>query len=552
MKKCISSCLLIKIKSKYIIEKIFDYIINRDFKYKLFLYSKYIKYKLDITVYDYQKIYLDGLRIDFEKYLNFINNKYPDDFNPSYLTIQLKKNLSNYNLDINDVLLYVINYFSKYANNFYENDIDKKFNYKYNGKSIIIFSPFFDCLSKNDIFEKIFNIHISTKEIKKFALKNEYTTIFKNMNKNRSKYSTISFVFNDSKDIDFLGDFKINFKQIKSLNLRKEKNSNFDNYTYFLNKFFSFKDISKNLVYLNIEPFKSDLLEEECDLLMNINKFKSLETLILNNFKFKFVNNFILDLDNLKTLEIRFCENLILGKKMCQRIKTLYLISSYIISEDNNSLKFPELEDLTSSLNFTFKNNIDFISLEKLKRLNSSLDIFMHLKTFSLEYAKLLSINPKKKKSIEEEKRFLNRIFYYKNLKAIEFGIDFVNDYEMEIMNGKNNSIETMKLYYYIAQQDCILFDLLKKFPNLSDITLYSINRSKTTTIEIKENEQCKVDKISLTVNGNNNIKFYTKPFHYFIKFELNIRNKITNLKEFFPIFETVARLYSIVLLNFN
>ena len=104
-------------------------------------------------------------------------------------------------------------------------------------------------------------------------------------------------------------------------------------------------------------------------------------------------------------------------------------------------------------------------------------------------------------------------------------------------MNGKNNSIETMKLYYYIEKKNCILFDLLKKFPNLSDITLYSINGSKTTTIEIKENEQCKVDKISLTVNGNNNIKFYTKPFHYFIKFELNINNKITNLKEFFPIF---------------
>ena len=45
------------------------------------------------------------------------------------------------------------------------------------------------------------------------------------MNKSNIKYSSINFIFKDAKDINYLNELKINFNNVKSLTIKKEKNS---------------------------------------------------------------------------------------------------------------------------------------------------------------------------------------------------------------------------------------------------------------------------------------------------------------------------------------
>jgi hypothetical protein len=61
--------LIINLKSKHILDYIFDYIKDKNFQFKLFLYSKKLQIKFDINIIKLKEKYLKKLKFDLDKYL---------------------------------------------------------------------------------------------------------------------------------------------------------------------------------------------------------------------------------------------------------------------------------------------------------------------------------------------------------------------------------------------------------------------------------------------------------------------------------------------------
>ena len=195
-----------KISSKYIIQIILSYIKDKNWIYNLFIYSKYYQKELNFQKIDYKELYYEK-RIHYEDYLSIF---FYDD--KSELENQFKRNISQYEVDEEEIKKISINYFKKYL----KNNNRESFIFEFD-KEIDIFSPFFDILSEIDFFGEIFSILINTKYISKFNLKNFYISKFNKLNKSNSKYSSIIFNFGYNKDISFLKDLKINFNYVKKL-----------------------------------------------------------------------------------------------------------------------------------------------------------------------------------------------------------------------------------------------------------------------------------------------------------------------------------------------
>ena len=66
--------LINNIKSNYILNYIFDYIKDKNFQFKLFLYSKKCQKKFDINLIILKEKYLQKIEFDLDTYL-FINRK---------------------------------------------------------------------------------------------------------------------------------------------------------------------------------------------------------------------------------------------------------------------------------------------------------------------------------------------------------------------------------------------------------------------------------------------------------------------------------------------
>ena len=58
-----------KIKSKYILKYLFNYIGNTSFELKIFIHSKYFQNKLNLTQSYYYKKFLDSLGFNLNKYI---------------------------------------------------------------------------------------------------------------------------------------------------------------------------------------------------------------------------------------------------------------------------------------------------------------------------------------------------------------------------------------------------------------------------------------------------------------------------------------------------
>ena len=98
-------------------------------------------------------------------------------------------------------------------------------------------------------------ITISTNLIEKFNLKSDYISTFEKLNGSNTKYSAIKFLYKDDNDLNYLKEFNINFKEIKCLLIKQERNSFIKNYDYFFQNLFSFYNINNNLVYLEIDIY---------------------------------------------------------------------------------------------------------------------------------------------------------------------------------------------------------------------------------------------------------------------------------------------------------
>ena len=191
--------MLQKLRSQYILKKIFDYIKDDLFEYKLFKLSKLFQKRLNLSLDDYKLSFLKKINLNLNSYFHKENNL----TDKTFLKKKLNDDLTSYNIDIKILEIYITNYYKDKYENQNENII------------LDINSPFFDFLLKKEFSEKICTIPICVYHIKKCNLKTEYISKFDELNKSNVKYSSISFKFIRNNDIDYLKEMNINYKQIK-------------------------------------------------------------------------------------------------------------------------------------------------------------------------------------------------------------------------------------------------------------------------------------------------------------------------------------------------
>ena len=532
-----SQRVLTKITSKYIIRTIFDYIKDKNFSYKLFLYSKSFQQKINIELYDYQILYLIKNDINLEEYLTYNDyNETNDYFDKNIIKRNLNFDLSYNNIDININKEIIIKYFNLYLNSFNKkaNDDNEKY-YKYPELFIDIFSPFFNILSRDKTFEN-FSINILLNDIEKTNLALDYISTFENLNKSKSKYISIKLQFINDYEFDIFKHFKIKSEQIKRLTILNKT-------TYKCNCFNNYFPILTNLVYLNIT--NKQYLKIDINSLLYINKLKSLEQLVLNQISLN-DNRFILELYNLKLLSIYSCQNIIINKKTALNIKKLYLINCII---DNNILNdivvFPSLEECEID---SF-DQIDLSESKKLNILKISKSGFLKIRNLYVE--KLIFKEPHRFTD-DDEKKILEKLCTLKSLKIIiNLILLNITNYDIIKIKSKNLTVTHLNIVMNNNNNKCIIYSLQNIFPNISNLEIESnyskdekiyfkdIEKSRGINLNIIENQNYKIQNISIKSGLNQSIELFCSPYKNLIKVDLELLDKINKIEDSFPFFNS-------------
>ena len=548
-----NNSILEKISCKYISERIFEYIKDENYKYKFFLHSKKLQKKFELELIDFKERYIIKSKFNTENYLCCytlfnVDSKY---FDKNRITKKLQETLNKLNIDINIIHEYLLNDLKKIVKKLSDKEKENKLvKYYYFNKQISIFSPFFEFLVQSEYID-ILTIPISVKLIEKYNLKNDYIEAFEYMNRlNLKKYPAIIFDYKSANDINYLKDFKIKFNKIRRLTLTHEYNVYIDNYDSLYKTLFSFNNLEKNLINLNL--YVGFLKKDNIDPISfkNINSFYSLDVLELKGFKFK--TTFVLKLKNLKKLVLKNCENLKFEENSCLNLKILYLLDC-IILYPKTLLKFPELEECV--LQNAMINNkqkyigiIDFSSMEKIKHLTAETGDFINIKNTNLEGVTLYSYNV----SGEDEKTMLEKILSIKTLKDVNIEIKEIGENEILTIRGENTSVVNLNIKWTNNVHDCILNNLQDKFPFASNISLFTPYKRKDTFLEIQENPKCKINKFSLKIGGNRNIIFNCQSFQNLISVDFCVSCDIINCINSFPLFNDECKVIFKSLTNFK
>ena len=332
-----------QLKSKYVVNHLFEYIPDTNFPLKIFYYSKTLKNKLDINLsYCYNK-YLSSLSFDLNKYL--INDG--DGPEKDILAKEYDNFVSSNGLKK-----------EKFANILYEviadeNEKEKKKKEKEKennetseenkDKYINVDSPLFEIVSKVKDFDNTYTIYISQKYIDNFNLKDDYLKIFQNLNNSNKSYSSIYYVFTHMSKLDYLNELNFNCNNIKKLTLHFK----YDGFIECENKNNSINvlELFPNLEYLKLKG-ESELIS------------------ILENVTFKELK--VLDLSSNNITNVDFLE-----KVKFEKLETLNLrwneISDLGILEKIN---YKYLKELEASDNMISEiNSLRNVQLDKLKKL---------------------------------------------------------------------------------------------------------------------------------------------------------------------------------------
>jgi len=202
--------------SKYILNIIFNYIKDENFKDKLFLFSKKLQKKYDIKLIGLKENYLKNIKFNLDKYLYIEPNSFEKDF----LTKQYNKFLieKKINKEKFENIIYDI-FENKEVKDIDEEDVDK---IREKEKFINIESPLFKILSKTKNFGKIFSIRFSQDIIDEYKLKDEYIKLFDKLNNLNVKYSSIFYDLKDINKIYYLKEINISFNKIKKLTIEND------------------------------------------------------------------------------------------------------------------------------------------------------------------------------------------------------------------------------------------------------------------------------------------------------------------------------------------
>ena len=533
--------MLKEIKSKFIINTIIDYI-KEDKKLQIFSFSKYYQEILGIKLLDYQQQYFNRKRIKLDDLKVFFSpiQKANNDFKRNILKDNLKLYLNKYNIKYDLLKSYLIEY-NKY--------IIKNLNQESAPKNIIdIYSPFFDDLLKNKCLE-FFIIPIDFELIEKFQLYNDYKDVFDKLNKYKSNFC-IKINFKNENVIPLIKDFKINFELLKGLdmiNVGNEKNINYDS---LFKNLFDFNNFGKNIInlYLKIHDVWSKITDSKN--FEKINSFQNLKTLELNGFNFQ--KNFILNLNDIIFLNLKNCSNIIFAKN--NKLKTLFISNCNILKNKSLS-KFEHLEKI-ELLNYKnvqkYSEIFDFTSFINLKFLNCQACDFIHLPEISsLENAYLISTTSN---NLETEKLMFEKICKLQKLKEISFDIYTANIEDISNINYNNPSLEKMYIGIKKELQNVNFSGLINKFKNLSELKVdfQAGEEYFTVNLKIKENSNCKINKLYISGCGATNIELYCGPYSNLVELKLYENGNITNLKDTFPLFKENCPIIFHKLTNFH
>ena len=526
--------ILLLIKSKYVCDLIFDYVEEKDtyqnyyLKLKLLYRSKTLQKKFNLNINNYQLKYYFKLDMPPHKYF------YDPlcDGNKIEFQKKFEQDLKINNIDKNDYMLFLNNYFK-----YFHKNIKASSNSYF---PIKITSPLISYISKTEyLVNFLVEVNISSE------VKSDFISLFNNINSMNLNYPEIKFNFNSLDDINGIKVYKINFNKIKRLivdiNSFSESSSIFNNLV-------SFISTNKNLENLELRIFiKSKIDSNIFDI---INNFNSLKYLSLSGFEFE--NNFIFKLYDLENLELSNCDNIIFDENKIYNIKS-FKVTSCKISKPKIPLKFPKLEKLEK---FEIDNNIkmneffDFSNLKNLKHIECQPSIFLELPVNSLEYL----VFTKSDSSEETNEKIFKKLLYIKTLKTLYLQpID--NEELISKIKEKYLSINTLSFYNYSNKLEDF-FNIQNKFPNLTHL-IFTSNAvlSNNDNIEILENSNFKVKKISISFASN--IRLYCHSYENIIELYLNV-NEANNIRTIFPfrndkiIFKSLKTFYFIWLKPFD
>lgn len=521
------------INSKFILENIFDFINDKNFQHKLFSYSKYFQKICDIKLFDYKERYYNKLGVKFDSYFCL-----QDKANKNLLHDKLKLYLKEKNICFDSLKLYLTEYYKNYSSNYKGDDKSKI--------SIDIYSPFFSALSETECFE-LFIILIELDKIEKYNLNKDYKKAFENLQKPFS----IKINFRNEKDVSLLKDFKINFgliQELNMLNIGNEKNINYEN---LFKNFFSSTNFGTNLIKLSLKIHELWNKITDSKIFEKINSLKNLESLELNGFYFQ--NNFELNSNDLKSLTLKNCKNIILSK--IPYLKSL-IISNCNIFKNNSLIKLKNLEKC-ELLNYkndqNFNSIIDFSSLSNLKSLKCEPWDFIHLPDASI--LEKVNLNTLSETPFDIEKKLIEKIIKLKELKEVNFCIYTTSVTNLSDTKNKNISVQNMTLNLKGEFDAIKLSGFIDRFENLSelnlDLNIGSGDEFLEMDLKVKENKKSKINNLSISGFGIQNVELVCGPYSDLIKFKLENNGGITNLEDTFPLFKSNCQVVFDKLNNF-
>ena len=536
--------ILKQISSKYIVKEILSYIYNIKFPFILFVHSNYFQKELELNYIDYQGKHLDKLGINFLDYIYLDYSEFSEYFDKDILKKKFNKKISDLKIGIDYINTFAVNYLKNYYLKYKEKQ----------GEFIIeIFSPFFDLISKSEFFEHIFTIPISTYEIQKYNLTNDFISFFK---KNK-KYSSLFLKIHKDNDVKYLKKFNINFNHIKRLTIKEQNEKDDKEEKHIFNKFFKelfLLEGIQNLVYLNIDMLEYTNIDSLY--FKKINNIKSLKDLNLNKIYFKEI--FVLNLPNLEKINLQNCKQISFANDSCLNLKKFILYKCDII-KSNILLKMPKVEECILQDEFNQSNQlyneiIDFSSLNKLKHLEAEKYDFIYLKDTLLEKVKLYSKNNFYRTNEDIiEKKMIELLINIKTLKKIDFTLRTLNNNEISKIDGENYSVKDISVNWK-TKSDCILYSLQYKFLKLNKLIINTGNMKYILPmdIELKENSTCNAHEIDINCKGEGNIKLYIESFENLFKVNFNFDNIIKNIEKVFPILNDNCTTIFKLLTHFN
>ena len=424
--------LIKKIKSKYIIDIIFKYIKDKRFMLKLFKYSKCFQEKFNLNLADYINNYLEDLGLQLDSIFQF--------------PFEIKAHI---NFNDEKICQDIAKFYVKKINEINKKEKDNTI-YEYHEYKISQNCPIIKYLSKNGIL-KYFSIIIHLNQISFFS--SDCLTLFNKLNSSNSEYKSLTIIFSDFNNITNLNDFKIDFNRIVNLTFHRDRTELFGR-------------IIKN----EPEP------KINSNILKNLILFTNLKYLHLESLRFEDKCSF--NFFNLEELSLFYVSNIIIKENSCLNLKKIDMSGcSKIESENNKYINLPKLQILKykNINNQKIYNLIDFGNLNNLKEFSGDDCDFILLNNSSLDIVELNSYDSIFEKvdlmNVVVETKILEKLISMKSLKKISLGISYLNNNLISELNGLNEFLSELNIFWRI-KEDCTLYELQNKFPNLLKISI--------------------------------------------------------------------------------